>query len=260
MFQYSIKEMKLPQPKKLQMNIIRLSLSTLIITGFLLLSSANRVNAQSNGVGIKAGPSITSHLKDFRFVSGDIDLELTPFSSAGVDIGLIFRHNISKKYRIQVEPSIHTMGARYEEGFELRGFNFQTESKTELLYIQVPLLFQISTTPPDRLVYGRQYSATTYHLTGGVFGGYLLNARFSGTNTGAPIGIDFAGEFSNDLTDQYSAIDAGVILGVGLESGRRNKIGFEARGLLSVLDSGGDTEFSFEPQNLGVVLAFYVII
>jgi len=239
---------------------IRLYLTSFFILGLLSLSIASDAKSQSIGIGVKAGPSVTSHLSDFRFVSGDINLELTPFATSGFDAGLIFRHRLSNRFRVQAEPSIHFMGAKYEEGFELRGFNFQTESTTELTYIQVPLLFQISTTPPERLVYGRQYSNTTYHLSAGAYGGYLLNARFSGTNTGAPIGIAFAGDFSNDVTNQYSKIDAGVIVGVGLENGSRNRLGFEARALLSVIDGGGNTEFTFEPRNLGAMFTFYLIL
>jgi len=256
----SKKEKNIPQLKKFQMNKIRILSAALFIVGLLCFSIPNQSHAQSIGIGVKAGPSVTTHLKNFRFVSGDIDLELTPFATFGVDAGLVFRHRFSDKYRIQIEPSIHTMGARYEEGFELRGFDFQTESTTDLMYIQVPLMFQISTTPPERLVYGRQYSNTTYHVSGGAYGGYLLNARFAGSNTGAPIGIAFAGEFSNDVTNQYSQFDGGVIVGVGLESGSSNRVGLDIRGLLSVIDNGGDTNFTFEPQNLGVVIAFYLIL
>jgi len=226
----------------------------------LTLTHTNESSAQSIGVGVKGGPTVTSHLQNFRFVSGDIDLNLTPQTTWGYNFGFIYRRPMNDRYRLQIEPTLLTMGAKYEEGFELRGFNFQTESTTELLYFQVPLVFQLSTIPQERRVYGRPYSNTTYHLSGGGYMGYLLNARFSGTNTGAPIGIAFAGDFSNDVTNQYSAFDAGLILGAGFERGNRNMFGLEARLIFSVIDNGATTEFDFSPHNIGGVISLHLVL
>lgn len=212
------------------------------------------------GIGIKGGPNITTHLKNFRYVSGDINLDLTPKTSSGFNFGFVYRTQLSKNYRFQIEPSVSSMGAKYEEGFELRGFNFQTESETELVYFQLPLLFQLTTSPPERTVYGRPYPNTTYHLTGGVYGSYLLDAQFSGSNTGAPVGIDFSGNFANDVKDQYLKFDAGLMLGVGLENGSFNRFGFEARLMFSVMDSGNTTGYSFKPQNMGAVFSLYFLL
>jgi hypothetical protein len=240
----------------------RFGIFIISVFAFLLLSltQTTETSGQSLGLGVKAGPSVTSHLQNFRFVSGDIDLNLTPQSTWGYNFGFVYRRPINERYRLQVEPTLLTMGAQYSEGFELRGFNFQTESRTELLYFQVPLVFQLSTIPPVRTVYGRQYSYSTYHLTGGAFAGYLMNARFSGTNTGAPIGIAFAGDFSNDVADQYSAFDAGLILGAGFERGYHNMFGLEARLIFSVIDNGATTEFNFSPHNIGAVVSLYLIL
>lgn len=234
-------------------------IATLVI--FLLsLTSTSKSSGQNIGLGIKAGPNVTSHLQNFRFVSGDIDLDLTPQSTWGYNFGFVYRRPVNDRYRLQIEPTLLTMGANYEEGFELRGFNFQTESRTELLYFQVPFVFQLTTVPQERIVYGRPYSETTYHLTGGGFVGYLLNASFSGTNTGAPIGIAFAGDFSNDVANQYSAFDAGLILGAGFERGSRRMTGLEARLIFSVIDNGATTEFDFSPHNIGAVVSLYMIL
>lgn len=232
------------------------------IFAFLLLSLTFAVDlkGQSVGIGVKGGLNVTTHLQNFRFVSGDIDLDLTPNTTSGFNFGFIYRRHINDSYRFQIEPTILTLGAKYEEGFELRGFNFQTESRTELMYIQVPFVFQLSTTPPERTVYGRQYSNTTYHLTGGAYMGYLMNARFSGTNTGAPIGIAFAGDFSNDVINQYSAFDGGLIIGAGLESGSTNRTGIEGRLIFSALDNGATLDFDFSPQNLAVVFSIYFLL
>ncbi len=242
------------------MNSFRIFLILIFVFIFLSLTFAFNSNGQSLGVGIKGGPNVTTHLQNFRFVSGDIDLNLTPNTTSGFNFGFIYRRQINDNYRFQVEPTILTLGAKYEEGFELRGFNFQTESRTELMYIQVPFVFQLSTTPPERTVYGRQYPNTTYHLTGGAYMGYLMNARFSGTNTGAPIGIAFAGDFSNDVTNQYSAFDGGIVVGAGIENGGNNRIGFEGRMIFSAIDNGATLDFDFSPQNIAAVFSIYYLL
>lgn len=240
----------------------KLQFFTVFIFVSLLLSFSItfNANAQSLGIGIKGGPNLTGHLNNFRYVSGDINLDLTPNMSSGYNVGIVYRQRLSKNYRLQLEPSILTMGAKYEEGFELRGFNFQTESETELLYVQLPLLLQLTTTPPERTVYGRQYTNTTYHLTGGIYGSYLLDAQFSGTNTGAPIGINFSGNFSNDVKEQYLDYDAGLILGVGIENGSSNRFGLDARLMLSVIEIGDASNFTFEPKNLGAIISLYFLL
>lgn len=216
--------------------------------------------AQRAGVGITAGVNTSSHLNSFRFVGDDIDLDFYPGFTAGFNAGLVLRRHIRPSVRIQAEPGIAMMGARYNESFQLRGFQFETDSRTELYYIQVPILLQYTTTPTVYPTFGRQRSHTTYHLTGGLFGGYLFDARFSGTNSGAPIGIEFQGAFSNDVRDQYKNYDGGIILGAGFEHGYNTRIGFEARFTFSVIDSGNQPDINFEPRNVGMSLSVYYIL
>lgn len=216
-------------------------------------------NGQSTGFGVFGGVNASTHLNNFRFVSGDIDIDFDPKLSLGYQGGLVFRRSISPSLRFQAEPSVAWLGARYEESFMLRGFELETDSKTKLTYIQLPLLLQLTTQPNRRPAYGRQEASTTYHLTSGFYGGYLLNSEFSGTNSGAPLGVEFEGEFANDISDQYSDFDGGVIIGAGFEHGLHNKLGFEVRGLLSVMNTGDAPELSFEPRNMGVTLSIYLL-
>lgn len=235
-------------------------LTVIVFINTLTFFISNNTNAQSLGIGIKGGATYSTHLNNFRYVSGDINLEFTPKVSPGYNVGLVYRTPISKNYRFQMEPSIISLGAKYDEGFVLRGFEFQTESETNLLYVQLPLLIQLSTSPPERTVYGRQYPSTTFHLTSGIYGSYLLNAQFTGSNTGTPIGINFTGNFANDVTDQYLEYDAGFVLGVGLENGSLNRFGFDARIIFSVIDSGNSTDFSFDPKNMGATFSLYYLL
>jgi hypothetical protein len=246
-----------------QMHIKKLLRRSLFLT-LLLLTTAGAgtgtILAQQLGIGFKAGMNITSHLNNFRFVSGDIDLDFTPGITSGFTGGFIYRQEISRKLRFQAEPTYTSLGAVYDDEFILRGFDFQTDSRTRLHYIQLPLLLQLTTTPPDRTVFGRERAETTYHITTGVFGGYLLDATFSGTNTGAPIGIEFEGSFSENVKGNYKELDGGVVLGGGLEYGSRRKIGLEVRAFLSVLDSGNRPEWNFSPQNMGITFGLYYIL
>lgn len=233
-----------------------LAISILIFfTGFLGI--ADKTKAQSTDLGITAGMNISSHLNNFRFSSGDINLSLEPGTAMGFQGGLIIRRGINRTLRFQAEPSLMMLGASYEESFTLRGFELETNSRTEIISIQVPLVLQLSTAVPEQTVYGRDRAVTTYHLTGGLFGGYIADASFSGTNSGAPMGVSFSGDFVNDVTSQYSNFDGGVLLGVGFEYGQDSRIGLEARGQFSILDTGNAPDLSFNPKNLAASIAAY---
>ncbi|MDR8392375.1 PorT family protein [Aliifodinibius sp. S!AR15-10] len=210
--------------------------------------------------GITGGLSMSSHLHHFRFTDADVSLDLEPKLTMGYQAGVIARNNFSNKLRLQAEPSFAMLGARYEESFTLRGSVFQTDSRTELLYFQLPLVLQLSTAGPNETVFGSPYAKTTYHISGGVFGGYLLDARFSGTNTGTPIGVPFESDFSNDIVSQYSEYDGGAILGLGFEHGNKRKIGFETRAQFSVYDSGEPSQQLFESQNMAVTFSVYFLL
>lgn len=248
------------------MNFLRL----LVISGFLLSallhSTASESKAQPVQFGFTGGFTATSHLDNFWFENDDIYLNLSPKIATGYQAGIILQKQISPSLRIQTEPNIALLGGRYHETFSFRGYEFQTKSRTKLLYTQVPILFQLSTTPPQFPVYGDPFTTTTYHITGGIFGGYLLDARFEGTNTGAPLGVPFEGDFSNDVTSQYSSFDGGAILGVGLEHGSRRKIGLEVRAMLSVFESGnlirpsGQKVWWFNPKNIAGTFTVYLLL
>lgn len=242
------------------MIFLRYLLFFLFLASFLILSFPKDLEAQNLGIGITGGINVTSHVKNFRFASDDIYLDLSPNFTQGYTGGVILRRKLSKRYRFQAEPSIAQFGATYDESFELRGFNFQTDSRTELLYFQLPLLIQISTVTPERTIYGRQPAETTFHFSGGIFGGYLMDARFTGTNTGAPIGIEFAGSFSNDVREQYSDYDGGLIIGGGVEHGNNRKVGLETRFMFAIFDSGNEPQTNFEPQNMALTFSLYYIL
>lgn len=241
------------------MKFFRIKITSFLILSVLLLVSG-KIKAQSLDFGVIGGLNFSSHLNSFRFADRDINLNLDPQMSFSYQAGLILRKNIGPSFRLHLEPTFIQLGATYNESFTLRGFELQTESQTKLSYIQLPLLVQLTTRTPQEVVYGRPQISTTYHITGGIFGAYLLDARFTGTNTGAPVGVAYRGDFSNDVTSQYSTYDGGVILGLGFEHGQSKKVGLETRAQYSVLNSGDAPNLQFAPKNIAIILSVYLIL
>lgn len=184
---------------------------------------------------------------------------MNPTFTTGYHLGLIYRNRISPNIRIQTEPSFLRIGAQYKESFNFRGFDFETDSKTKLSYIQLPLLLEWTTTPPDLQEFPKPWEETTYHLSIGLYGSYLVDAVFEGTNSGNPIGVDFEEAFSNDVTSSFNSFDAGFILGGGLEYGYLNKIGIETRVMMGILNSVNASKTEFKPNNLFVSIAMYYL-
>ncbi len=228
--------------------------------GFFFSGILNITKAQPVDLGITGGINLSSHLQNFRYSNGNLNLDLNPQMSTGYQVGLFARKEIAPSLRLQIEPSLILLGAMYKESITLQEFDFRTNSRTELLYFQLPILVQLSKTPPLETVFGLQKSKTMFHLAGGIYAEYLLNALFSGTNTGTPIGISFKGDFSNDVSSQYSNFGGGILLGAGFEHGLDRKIGFETRALFSPIDSGSKQAPFFEPKNIAIIFSVYYLL
>jgi hypothetical protein len=238
------------------------TLPILALVAFIIASGIlNTSKAQSISWGLTGGMSVSSHFNDFFYVEDDISLQLKPDVAVGYNVGFIARTKLSRTLRLQAEPSLILLGAKYDDTFLFRGTEFQTNSRTALTYIKFPLLIQLTTAPKEQEIYGRERSRTTFHLSGGAYSAYLLSALFEGTNTGAPVGIAFQEEFSNDVLSQYSEFDAGALLGLGFEHGHYRKLGFETRLLLSIIDSADDPEKPFfKHRNMAITFSVYVLL
>jgi len=232
---------------------IPIILSCIIWGGITFTSIAQPVE-----LGIFGGANMSTHLGKFKYATNNINLVRTPKITTGYQAGFIARKEITDFLRVQLEPSLILLGARYEESFVLGGVNYETKGRSRLLYIQAPLVFQLSTIPSSSTVYGQPFSKTTYHLSGGVFGGYLPYARYKGTNRRVE-NIDYRDDFLIDISDQYQEYDGGVLFGLGLEHGYKHKLGLEARALYSIIDSGNAPELDFHPQNLAFTVSAYYL-
>lgn len=235
-----------------------LLLNILIIHGVL-----NNVNAQDLGIGLRIGGGASSHINEFKFLVNNDQIKLSPSFTENFDASLIYRKILSDNFRVQLEPGIIRMGAEYNEVLDneadFGNFEIRTDSKTKIWYGYLPILLQLTTTPPDRLEFPKPWAITTYHATIGLYGSYLIDATFEGTNSGAPLGVPFQGNFSEDITDQYRDIGGGVIIGGGLEHGLNNKFGIEARAIFGVLNAGDSENLNFNPLNIAITFNMYYL-
>jgi len=232
-------------------------LKNLILLPFFLGAITYPVFAQETGIGVKAGANFSTQLNNFQFTTGDLQINLDPSFTIGYHLGLIYRQRIARNFRIQAEPTFLNIGASYKDSFTFRGFDFQTNSETRLSYIQLPLMLEWTTTPPDLKEVPIPWEITTYHASIGLYSSYLLDATFFGSNSGSPVGVDFDEEFSSDVTNQLNYFDAGLIFGGGLEYGHKDKMGVEARVMLGMLNSGNTRGNEFKPDNLSISIAAY---
>jgi len=221
------------------------------------------INAQDLGIGLRIGGGASSHINEFKFLVNNDQIKLSPSFTENFDASLVYRKILSDNFRIQFEPGIIRMGAAYNEELEneadFGNFEITTDSKTKIWYGYLPVLLQLTTTPPDRLEFPKPWAITTYHATFGFYGSYLIDATFDGTNSGAPLGVPFQGNFSEDVTDQYRDIGAGVIIGGGLEHGLNNKFGIEARAIFGALNAGDSENLNFNPLNLAITFNMYYL-
>ena len=183
-----------------------------LINILIVHALGNNVKSQDLGIGLRVGGGTSTHLNDFKFIVTNNQIKLSPSFTENFDASLIYRKILTDNLRIQVEPGIIRLGASYNETIAPRdfgGFEITTDSKTKLWYAYMPLLVQLTTTPPDRLEFPKPWAITTYHVTAGLYGSYLLDATFEGVNSGFPLGVAFEGEFSEDVSNQYKDYGAG---------------------------------------------------
>ncbi len=233
-----------------------------LINILIVHALGNNVKSQDLGIGLRVGGGTSTHLNDFKFIVTNNQIKLSPSFTENFDASLIYRKILTDNLRIQVEPGIIRLGASYNETIAPRdfgGFEITTDSKTKLWYAYMPLLVQLTTTPPDRLEFPKPWAITTYHVTAGLYGSYLLDATFEGVNSGFPLGVAFEGEFSEDVSNQYKDYGAGFILGGGLEHGLDNKIGIELRGIFGALSTGDTERISFNPLDLAITFNVYYL-
>ena len=212
--------------------------------------------AQDYSFGVKIGFSVVTQTGNFAYADGEVDLELESGFMAGYSFGVVSRLTLGSNWNLLTELNYSRFGASYDDSFQFQNQQIFAVGKTRINYIQVPVMVDWQTGPPDLGPYRYQRPYISWHARGGLYGGYRVNARFSGTNTAQILGVDFESEFSNDVTDTFQAFDFGLTAGGAVEYGLRQKFGFETRLVLGMLNAGTN----MDSRNMGLVFGFYWMI
>ena len=226
-------------------------LTALIITVCAPIHS----QAQDYRFGVKTGFLSVTQTGNFIFSDGGINVDLDSGYMSGYTLGLFTRLTIDNNLRLLTEINYSRYGAAYDGSFVIQNQQIFTQSTTGVRYVQVPVMVEWYTDPPDLGPYRYQRPYWSWIVKGGLYGGYRIDAVFSGTNTARILGVDFESDFSNGVTDSYKAFDAGVTIGGGVEYGLTRKYGFETRFVMGVLDVGNE----INTRNMGFVFAFYFV-
>jgi hypothetical protein len=214
------------------------------------------IHAQDYGFGAKTGFSVVTQTGNFIYSEGDINVDLSSGYMAGYTLGVFTRLTVDRNLRLITELNYSRYGAAYDGSFIFQNQQIFTKSTTGVRYLQVPVMLEWHTSPPDLGPFRYQRPYWSWLARGGLYGGYRIDAVFSGTNTAQILGVNFERDFSNNVTDSYKAFDAGLTFGGGVEYGLTRKYGFEARFVMGVLDVGDE---NMTTRNLGFVFAFYFV-
>ena len=231
------------------------TITWLVTTLIIAIGTPIYSQAQDYGFGGKTGLTVVTQTGNFIFTDGDINVDLESGFMAGYTLGVFTRLAIDNNLRLLTEINYSRYGAAYDGSFVLQNQQIFTRSTTGIRYIQIPVMVEWFTDPPDLGPYRYQRPYWSWIVKGGLYGGYRVDAVFSGTNTARILGVDFESDFSNDVTDSYKAFDAGLTIGGGIEYGLNRKYGFEARFVMGVLNVGNE----MNTRNRGLVFAFYFV-
>lgn len=215
-----------------------------------------QVHAQQYGFGIKTQAAVMTQTGNFKFNEGAVSLDLSSGFISGYSVGFFSRLTLDDSWKLVTELNFSRYGASYDGSFEFQNQVIFTESTTGIRYFQIPVLLEWHTLAPDLGPYRYQRPYWSWHAKGGIYGGYRIDAVFSGNNSAEILGVNFASEFSNDVTDSFKAFDAGITLGGAVEYGLRRKYGFETRFVMGLYDVGNNNT----TRNIGLLFGFYYLL
>ena len=228
---------------------------------FCLMCSVQKANAQRVGLGAAAGFNVTTHTQTFQFESSSaiLEMNLEPMYRSGYQYGAVLRRRLSRNFRIQLEPMFSSVGALYDGFFNFAGNKMQIDGISEIHYFHLPVLIQLTTTPPDLAEFPRPWPEFTFHLSAGGYAGYLIDAAFSGNVSGTPLGVEFSGSFANNTKSQFADYDAGLVIGAGSEFGLNTKLGIEMRLMYGFLNAVDSTDEDFQINHIVFSTSVYFL-
>jgi hypothetical protein len=222
---------------------------------FLLLLYNTSLYAIDINFGFKGSINASHFHGDYVYTGETFTLDPKPRLSPRFSAGGLVRYNLTQRISVQTELLYTTRGVRFREYVEFRNQSLELRSDLTLTYIELPVLFRITTTLPDRGPTFIREPGFTYNAYIGASLAYKTNATFSGRLTGEVYGEDFRERFKNRVWNQFSDTDISFIIGVGFEYGIRYRFTFDMRYALSIMNIGNDSQF---PENIrnGMVSVF----
>lgn len=239
--------------------MIRNCFTISLFFSLVFLGDIQPAAAQKAGLGVTGGGTLSTHTRAFSLDDSALQMDLEPEFRSGYHYGIVLRRILSDHFRLQLEPRFASIGADYDGIITFAGNDLMIDATSEVHYIQLPVLLQLTTTPPDRAKFPRPWPEFTFHFSAGAYAGYLVESAFSGTVRGTPLGVEFSDSFSNNSSDQFAQYDAGLVIGGGSEFGLNTKLGADLRLMYGLKNAADTSDVPLDLQNVIVSLSFYFI-
>ena len=192
----------------------------------------------------------------FLFEQENIALNLKPKIATRYTAGGVLRYNITSNFSVQTELMVASRGARFNEDITIQGQQFRLSGDVDLSYIEVPLLFRLSTVRPGRGRFFYPRPGFTFNGYIGGAAGYKTKAKFYGDLTGEIFGVPFEETFENSVWNQFDTLDYVIIIGGGFEFGVNAKIIFDIRYFYGLTDIRIDQQLQDPIKNRMVSVLF----
>jgi hypothetical protein len=224
--------------------------------------------AQGFSLGIKSGLTTSNMYGDqYIFTHTDPDMEdkleliLDPGVALRYSGGIVMRFGITPLLSLQTEILYSTKGAKFKEEIDVFDTNFRLNGHVMLGYIELPVLFHLSTSLPDQGPLFYPKAGMRYNIYLGGVAAYRTRATFTGVLTGDIFGAPLDDSFKNQVWNQFTDFDYGGVIGVGLEYGTREEgsVFLDIRYVLGLTDIGNNQETNFNLRNTHVTLSMGIL-
>jgi hypothetical protein len=216
--------------------------------------------SQKIDIGLKGGVNLSSLDGVFLFEQENIELNLNPNIALRFTVGGVLRYNVTSNFSVQTELMVASRGARFKEDITIRTQQFRLSGNVNLSYIEVPLLFRLSTVRPDRGRFFYPRPGFTFNGYAGGAVGYKTKANFNGSLTGELFGVPFEEPFKNSVWNQFDTLDYGIIIGGGFEFGINTRIILDLRYYYGLADINIDQQVqeSIKNRMFSVLIGFMI--
>ncbi|MDW7691036.1 porin family protein [Flammeovirgaceae bacterium SG7u.111] len=193
--------------------------SILATLGLLFIGNLSKTYAQGTYLGLKGGVNFS------EFKGAESDVKMTP----GAAFGAFIRQESAGNFAVTGEVNYMGKGTEYKDGL--------LESST-VNYLEIPVLFEFML-PGERI---------RPRLFAGPYAGFIMGAEDNAE----------VGGVSVDTEENYSSIDAGAILGAGvnMKVSEENWLLLDVRYGLGMKDITTDDDLDIRNRGFNVNLGF----